>query len=76
MSFQSPNKKLSIASASGDSLKNFTLLNYIILRQKNPKITENVFQNYNQNVKEIISKTSFKCLEVLGKGGFGRVMKV
>lgn len=121
MSFQSPHK---LEKNESDNYKNFTLLNYMLLREKGPhKIDRIDMQNIvedNPNIqnhrhsrinsarfankrnsrpnnrsnvqkniispnkgnfihKEVINnfcREDFKCLEVLGKGGFGRVMKV
>jgi len=65
MSFQSPNRKEEVSSD-----KKFSLLNYMIFKEKNLKVTPALDRNNK------LTKDSFKVLEVLGKGGFGRVMKV
>lgn len=60
MSFQSPSRKEDTSSN-----KNFSLLNYMVFKEKTAKTHE-----------KPLSKDNFTVLEVLGKGGFGRVMKV
>lgn len=60
MSFQSPSRK-----EDASSNKNFSLLNYMVFKEKTAKASE-----------KPMNKDNFTVLEVLGKGGFGRVMKV
>ncbi len=63
MSFQSPSKK-----EDDPCSKNFSLLNYMIFKEKS-------FKDALPGSKPM-NKEQFYVKEVLGKGGFGRVMKV
>ena len=64
MSFQSPSKK-----EDDPCSKNFSLLNYIIFKEKGLK-------GAHPSGAKPMNKDQFQVKEVLGKGGFGRVMKV
>ena len=64
MSFQSPNKK-----EDDHYSKNFSLLNYIVFKEKN-------YKSALPSSNKLLSKEQFRVKEILGKGGFGRVMKV
>ena len=61
MSFRSPNKR-----EDDSSSKNFSLLNYMVFKERAAHPSDS----------KPMRKDNFSVLEVLGKGGFGRVMKV
>ncbi len=65
MSFASPSRKQSLEK---DNYKDFALLNYMLLKQKT--------KGTGLGTKNSMSKDNFIVKEVIGKGGFGRVMKV
>lgn len=69
MSFQSPVRKEEASSS-----KNFSLLNYMLFKEKELKIGGGTEHRSHQHTK--MGRDQFTVLEVLGKGGFGKVMKV
>lgn len=70
MSFQSPTRK-----DDDPCSKSFSLLNYMIFKEKTirPPI---IGAGGSQDIEKGKTKDQFIVKEVLGKGGFGRVMKV
>lgn len=60
MSFQSPSRR-----EDSTSSKKFSLLNYMVLKEKTTQAHE-----------KPMKRDNFSVMQVLGKGGFGRVMKV
>lgn len=65
MSFASPNRKDSLEKVN---YRDFTLLNYMLLKEK--------VKGPGCSSRQPLSKDMFVVKEVIGKGGFGRVMKV
>ena len=68
-SFESPDRKEEKSCS-----KNFTLLNYMLFKEKSLKLGPP--SQTLQREDKTFRKEHFTILEVLGKGGFGRVMKV
>lgn len=63
--FESPRNK----ESDGLQEKNLSLLNYLILRER-------IDKQHEHGEKEALSRNSFIVKCVLGKGGFGKVLKV
>ena len=66
MSFESPNRKDEACSARGP-YQNLSLLNYMLFKEK---------QRGAATQQQPLAKDQFTVVEILGKGGFGKVYRV
>lgn len=67
MSFESPSRKDEAGSARGP-YQNLSLLNYMLFKEKQ--------RGAATQVQVALAKDQFTVVEILGKGGFGKVYKV
>lgn len=74
MSFASPSRKNNDSSTNGP-IKNFSLLNYMLFLEKHRDSVPGM-ATHRDTAHQSLSKDHFVILEILGKGGFGKVYKV
>jgi len=74
MSFASPNRKDSASNPSGP-INNLSLLNYLLYRESH-KESITAIMSHRDGPPTSLSREQFSVIEILGKGGFGKVYKV
>ena len=73
MSFASPKRK-SVDESSKGPINSLSLLTYMLYREKHKDSVALLSHREHGNL--LLSKDQFSILEILGKGGFGKVYKV
>lgn len=73
LSFASPSRKDSNATAKGP-ITNLSLLNYMIFRENHKDSIPALVSHRLSPL--VLTKDQFSVIEILGKGGFGKVYKV